>query len=795
MIMTDWVSIIPTACAVILAILLAILYTSHRTLLQRQTEFRQDIFERITAGILIVSPTRHILEVNRQLCQMYGYSREELVGQSAEILHLDREKFERFGQWFDNARNDGPLVQIEYQYRRKDGETFWAVISGGALTLPDGNTGVVWSLTDISDRKQMEAELAGERSHMERLFEVNGSGMLVVSSTRQILQVNSQFCFLFGYSREELVGQSAKILHVDQQHYEDWAPCFQEARAGLPFASADYPWRRKDGSIFWCLFAGVKMQLANGEPGVLWNVIDISERKRGEDERRRLVTAIEQSIDSVVITDKNGRIQYVNPSFEKTTGYRKDEVIGKNPKILQSGRHDPYFYQEMWKTLANGRAWKGHLINKKKDGTLFEEEVSITPVLNEAGEIMNFVAVKRDVTEQRKLEEQLSQAQKMESIGTLAGGIAHDFNNILAAILGFSELALYSLPPDAAARKNIDKIIHSGNRAAALVQQILDFSRKTEQSLQPLQPHLIIQEVLQMLRFTLPATVTIKEELDPAAGIIMADATKLHQVVLNLCTNAFQALKDEKGILLVTLTRQKKTTKSAEKDTEGLTAFVVFSVSDTGLGMDQETAAHIFDPYFTTKVQGMKKGTGLGLAVVNGIVESYHGFIEVESTPGKGSTFRVFIPALENSHAILEGPKQQEAAGLDPGRGQILVVDDEPLLVEVIVKTLENFGYTVTGVTDSREALEKVRARPNRFDLIITDQTMPGLTGSELAKAILEIVPHMPVIICTGYSAVTSAEDARAMGIKKYIHKPIDTKELTGTVRMLLDEKKLKAES
>lgn len=793
--MTDWVSIIPTACAVILAILLAILYTSHRTLLQRQTEFRQDIFERITAGILIVSPTRHILEVNRQLCQMYGYSREELVGQSAEILHLDREKFERFGQWFDNARNDGPLVQIEYQYRRKDGETFWAVISGGALTLPDGNTGVVWSLTDISDRKQMEAELAGERSHMERLFEVNGSGMLVVSSTRQILQVNSQFCFLFGYSREELVGQSAKILHVDQQHYEDWAPCFQEARAGLPFASADYPWRRKDGSIFWCLFAGVKMQLANGEPGVLWNVIDISERKRGEDERRRLVTAIEQSIDSVVITDKNGRIQYVNPSFEKTTGYRKDEVIGKNPKILQSGRHDPYFYQEMWKTLADGRAWKGHLINKKKDGALFEEEVSITPVLNEAGEIMNYVAVKRDVTEQRKLEEQLRQAQKMESIGTLAGGIAHDFNNILAAILGFSELALYSLPPDSAARKNIDKIIHSGKRAAALVQQILDFSRKTEQSLQPLQPHLIIQEVLQMLRSTLPATVTIKEELDPAAGIIMADATKLHQVVLNLCTNAFQALKDEKGVLLVTLTRQEKTTKSAEKDTEGLTAFVVFSVSDTGLGMDQETAAHIFDPYFTTKVQGVKKGTGLGLAVVNGIVESYHGFIEVESTPGKGSTFRVFIPALENPLAPLENPKKQEDAGLAPGTGQILVVDDEPLLVEFTAQTLENFGYTVTGVTDSREALEKVRARPNQFDLIITDQTMPGLTGSELARAVLEIVPQMPIIICTGYSAVTSEEDARAMGIKRYIHKPIDTKELTGTIRMLLDEKKLKAES
>ncbi len=915
--MTEGILVMIVACAVVIAVLIALILVFRRIncRLKRQAEFQHSLLERTTAGILIVTADRQITEVNRRLCEMYGYSRDELVGQSVEILHLDREHFERFGQWFDNARNariDDPLVQIEYHYRRKDGSTFWAVISGGALELPDGDMGVIWSLTDISDRKQAEEELAIERSHMQSLFEVSGSGMLIVSSTRQILQVNNQFCNLFGYSRDELVGQSAQVLHVDPQHYEDWAPRFQEAKAGFPIASADYPWRRKDGTVFWCFFAGVKMQLPNGEQGVLWNVIDITERKqaeekikgqqvflqnsldalthpfyvidakdytikmsnkashfggywegakcfqlthnqsepctgadhpcalleikrtkkpvviehvhtdqagkrqsveihaypvfdsngevsqvieycldiselkKGEEERRRLVTAIEQGIDSVVITDKKGMIQYVNPSFEKTTGYTKDEVIGWNQRNLQSGKYDASFYQDIWRTLASGKPWQGHLINKKKDGTLYEEEVSITPVLNEAGKIINYVAVKHDVTEQMKLEEQLRQAQKMESIGTLAGGIAHDFNNILAAIMGFSELAKRHLPPGTAAGDDIDQIIKSGKRAATLVQQILEFSRKTEQKLQPLQPHLIVQEVIQMLRSTLPTTVEIQTDIDPACGTIMADSTKFHQVVMNLCTNAFHALQNEHGTLRVTLSRQEGSAKDREKKMGDSGLFIALSVSDTGQGMDPETASHIFEPYFTTKEQGRNKGTGLGLAVVHGIIEGYKGVIEVESEPGKGSTFRVLIPAMEKSSSTPEKLKQQEDRLL--GTERILVVDDEPMLVRINTTILESYGYTVTGITDSREALAKVQADPTQFDLIVTDQTMPGLTGAELAKAVLEVSSTMPIILCTGHSAVTSAEQTLAIGIKKYIYKPVQGYELARDVRMVLDK-------
>ncbi len=396
-------------CLLILALVvgLAVLLQRYRYL-KLQQRFQQVLLERTTAGILIVSSERMIVEVNRRLCELFGYTRDELVGQSVEILHLDRQQYEHFGQWFRDARIDGSLTQIEYQYRRKDASRFWALISGGSITLPDGDLGVVWNLTDITDRKQAEEELRAERRHLQSLFEVNGSGMLVVSSNRQILQVNNQFCNLFGYPREELVGQSARILHLDQQHYEDWAPCYQEARAGKPIASAEYPWRRKDGTIFWCFFAGVRMQLPTGEPGVLWNVIDTTERKQAEIALKRLSLAVEQSANIVVITDPNGVIQYVNPRFCDVTGYSPEEAIGRTPRILKSGYHPSSLYTELWQTITSGQPWRGELLNRTKDGTEFWEQATITPLLDDAGSIINFVAIKEVITERKEAEWQMA---------------------------------------------------------------------------------------------------------------------------------------------------------------------------------------------------------------------------------------------------------------------------------------------------------------------------------------------------------------------------------------------------
>jgi CheY-like chemotaxis protein/anti-sigma regulatory factor (Ser/Thr protein kinase) len=281
--------------------------------------------------------------------------------------------------------------------------------------------------------------------------------------------------------------------------------------------------------------------------------------------------------------------------------------------------------------------------------------------------------------------------------------------------------------------------------------------------------------------------MAIKKDLDPECGLIMADATKMHQVVMNLCTNGFHALQNEKGTLTVSLTHQERTGPNPGQENRPPVRYIVLSVSDTGQGMAAATAARIFEPYFTTKERG--SGTGLGLAVVHGIIKGYNGFIEVESEPGHGCTFRVFIPALAEDSQATDMPKKiKQQKKLPFGNEHILVIDDEPLLVRINQRLLENYGYTVTGFTDSRQALTTVEADPGQFDLIITDQTMPGISGSELVQAVLQVAPTMPIIICTGHSSIISAEEALAMGVRRYLNKPLEKDILARTVRLVLDE-------
>jgi PAS domain S-box-containing protein len=393
---------------IILLVGLMLVFRQMNRRMQRQAEFWHELLDRTTAGILVVSSDRQIVEVNRRLCEMYGYSRDELVGQSAEIFHLDRAQYDRFGQWFASARANGPMAQIEYQYRRKDGSTFWAVISGGALVMPDGDTGVIWNLADISDRKQVEDELAAERSHLKSLFEVNGSGMLVVSSTRQILQVNGQFCNLFGYSRDELVGQSARILHVDQQHYEDWAPCFQEAKSGLPLASTDYPWRRKDGTVFWCFFAGVKMQLPNGESGVLWNVIDITERKQAEEKLResdeRLRLFFERQLVGMAITSPEKGWVQVNDKLCQMLGYSREELALMSWEEITHPddlAHDLSKFNRLLSGEIDDYSIEKRFIHK--DGTVIHTNLSVGCVRHSNGSIDYVMALLEDISASRLL--------------------------------------------------------------------------------------------------------------------------------------------------------------------------------------------------------------------------------------------------------------------------------------------------------------------------------------------------------------------------------------------------------
>lgn len=393
---------------------------------------------------------------------------------------------------------------------------------------------------------------------------------------------------------------------------------------------------------------------------------------------------------------------------------------------------------------------------------------------------------KKEEEERKKLESQLDHARRMEAIGTLAGGIAHDFNNILGAILGYTELSLYDIPDDPPRCKtikaNLDHVLSAANRAKDLVKQILAFSRKDERERKPVIIKQIIKEALKLLRASLPSTIEIKTDFGKALLPVLADQTQIHQVIMNLCTNAGHAMRESGGLLEITLKEvELQNGDVAGKELEpGM--YQRLSIRDTGHGMDKQTIARIFEPYFTTKNQ--EEGTGMGLAVVHGIVKSHHGEISVYSEPGEGTVFHVFLPVSKEKDPTLT----VKAAGLKTGDERILMVDDEWVLAEMLQKMLERLGYTVEMKTSSVDALETFNSDPDRFQLVVTDQTMPGLTGLQLTEKIKSIRPDIPVILCTGFSEYIDDKNFIAHGIEAFVMKPVVMKEIADVIRTALDK-------
>ncbi len=393
----------------------------------------------------------------------------------------------------------------------------------------------------------------------------------------------------------------------------------------------------------------------------------------------------------------------------------------------------------------------------------------------------------RAENENEKLEAQLRQSQKMQAIGTLAGGVAHDFNNILWVIMGNTEISLRKTPKDSLVHSKLQEILTASNRAKNLVDQILAFSRQDEQERSAVQIHIIAKEAIKMLESTLPAIIEIRKNIDSTCGSVFADPTQIHQMILNLGTNAYHAMEDKSGILEISLNVFDVNSKARESYPElHQGKYVELTVSDTGCGMDKETVERIFEPFFTTREVG--RGTGLGLSTVHGIVTSMGGAIKVSSEIGKGTTFRIFLPQhREESSGKIE--KQQELPELR-GNERILIVDDEQQVVKMVQEMLEELNYTVTTVTDSKAALERFASKPDDFDLVITDQTMPEMTGLEMAKEMLRLQPDLPVILASGFSKMITEERIKNSGIREFIKKPIVFHELETIVRKVLDEKR-----
>jgi PAS domain S-box-containing protein len=592
-----------------------------------------------------------------------------------------------------------------------------------------------------------------------------------------------------GYKLSEWLGQSfVPMLNPDD------VPRIQEILVkvlnGEPqeFEAAVY---RADGSHFMLDVTSTPEYMSGDVVGIVNFGKDITERKQADEILRRLEKAVEMSAEVIFMTDTHGTFTYVNPAFTELYGYTSEEVLGKTtPRILKSGLTDAEIYTEFWNSLLAKRIVRRELINHTKDGKNITVEVSVNPVVDEREEIEGFLAVQRDISERnrareerQKLEAQLRQAQKLETIGTLAGGVAHDFNNILTPIMVYAEMAAKRLSGDHATRSDLEHVIAGANRAKDLVKQILTFSRQTESERIVIELSSIVKEALKLLKASFPSTIAIEADIQTGCGEVLADPSQIHQLLMNLCTNAFHAMREKGGVLRVTL-ESVTVTEEAARMIPAISAgeFVRLTVADTGCGMDERTQERIFEPFFTTKKVG--EGTGLGLSVVHGIVTSYDGAITTQSEVGKGTLFEVYLPRMRAIH----GTKIVEETAVVGGHEQILVVDDEPEVANVLKDVLEElFGYMVTVRTSSVDALELLRNVPNRFDLVITDLTMPHLTGDHLAREIQTFRKDLPVILMTGFSEATDEERCRQLGIAGFLLKPPLSADLARMVRNVLD--------
>lgn len=551
--------------------------------------------------------------------------------------------------------------------------------------------------------------------------------------------------------------------------------------------SCEFRLKMVTNEYLWILGRGKAMEFdTNGDiKRVIGTHTDISDTKTAQEMFEKI---FESSPVLMTISEiSSGRFIKVNKCFEKVTGFSRERAVG-----MQSTELGFISKEDRSKLIRNlngdGQITGLELNLKKADGEVFPCYYSA--VLVDIGGKQHLFSLAQDLSEKKRaelrtkqLEKQLQQAQKLEAIGVLSGGIAHDFNNILGVIIGFTDMVLDDVPPGSMIRNDLEKVLQAGYRGKDLVGQILAFSRQSQDELVPLQLQSIIKEVLKMLRSSLPSTIKINRQIDGSCGPVEADPSQMHQVLMNLCTNAYHAMEDKGGVLTIEFRPATIIPASLHGYAEETGArFLELVISDTGIGIEDEIIDLIFDPFFTTKAKG--RGTGMGLFIAYGIVQKYNGTISVESTPGHGTAFHVFLP--ESNCKLIELPQVQEFSEL--GREHIMFIDDEQLLVEMGKTMLERLGYMVTGLTGSKEALEVFSASPDDFDLIITDQTMPEMTGLELAKTVLQKRPSLPIIMCTGYSSHVNEEIAKQYGIRKLLYKPIIKSNLANLIREIFSK-------
>ncbi|MBT8352246.1 MAG: PAS domain S-box protein, partial [Deltaproteobacteria bacterium] len=597
--------------------------------------------------------------------------------------------------------------------------------------------------------------------------------------------VNDRFAKIHGYTIKELLGKNYATLfhHAECELLKKRGS--QNPGGNFISQHCEIQSCRKDGKTIWCEIMITCIKYGE-RPATMGNVVDITERKQTvellEESEEKYRTVLEGNPDPVVVYDMEGKVIYFNPSFTAVFGWTLEECLGK--------KMDNFVLKENWaetemmiaKTLS-GEGFSGIETRRyTKAGNIIDVSISAAVYRDSDGNLSGSVVNLRDITENKVIEAQLQQSQKMEAIGTLAGGIAHDFNNILFPMFGYLEMMLQDVPEDDPMNGYLEAVLNGAKRARDLVLQILTFSRQKGHELKTLKIHLVIKEALNLISSSLPSTIEINQDIKVDCGLVLADPTRIHQIIMNLCTNSYQAMEKTGGKLTVTL----KEVSLAAEDLKGSEIipgkYICLTVADNGPGMEQGIVDRIFDPYFTTKKDG--KGTGLGLALVHGIVKSHGGHVSVLTDLGKGAKFQVYLPVIKEEKKTHE---VKTDTIIQQGKERILLVDDQDVIVQMEKQMLERLGYHVTARTSSIDAVETFRLHPDKYDLVITDMTMPNLTGEQLAERIMKIRSDIPVILCTGFSEMMSQERAESLRIKGFLMKPVVMKDLSYMIRKVLE--------
>ena len=769
---------------------------SGATLWASERRFRM-LIEQAPEGIVIFeAKTGQVVDANSAAERLFGCSRAELLQGGLDRFYTQEQPDGRPVE--ESERDDiqrvlsGEVVKTERIVKSANSIFRWCALHAALLPSPQGNL-IRSVFIDITDRKKAEQALKESEERLQLVMEGSQLGYWDWNIETGEVRRNKQWAEMLGYTLQEVehnVKQWTDLHHPDDQAAA-WKSIQDHLEGKTPAHRIEYRMLAKDGQYRWILDqARVVKRNEQGRPTRMSGThTDVTERKNSEVQlihKDALLKAMLRNLPfDFWARDLDQRIIMQSDESIRCWGDLYGTIPSATPLANEIINH--------WESI-NSEVLAGSVVSEdfnyiSANGERRDFHGIVAPI-REGETILGILGINIDITERKlaekeniTLQAQLTQSQKMEAIGTLAGGIAHDFNNILGAILGYAEMAKDACRVDSDIARDLDKVLASGERAADLVKQILAFSRQSKADRMPLEPVHLVKETVKLLRPALPATIEIRQHLNATNYNIHADPTQIHQVVMNLCTNAFHAMESAGGILEIALNDCVLTPQDLQHYPDVHPGkFVQFSIGDTGPGMSKEIQDRIFEPYFTTK--GVGKGTGLGLSIVHGIVASLGGFVTCESELGKGTVFHVFIPAIKAEVISSKKPNDLKLSGKE----RILLVDDEELLVEMGKTMLERLGYQVSTRSSSLDALATFQNQPQEFDAVVTDQTMPGMTGIDLARRMLQIRPDIPIILCTGYSSIVNEEQAYRNGIKGFVMKPLSRRDLASALRKVFDQ-------